>query len=300
MTRFIHDQFAKDYLEELLKPFGKVEAPSRVSGEAREIDVSFSPFSVQNANIKVLGLLGTIAATPAIFEPFRNPASKEEICSCILKLLEIRGAFQRQANRQKTTVTELDIPKLWIITPTASTKLLSGFGTIQKVDWLPGVHFLPDSLGTAIIVVHQLPSTEETLWLRVLGRETVQRQAVDELAALPTSHPFKKVMLELLYNFQQNLRANQNLEPDDRELIMRLAPLYQQDREKAIQEGEERGLQQGEQRVIIRQLNRRIGELSSSLVVQIQGLSLEQLDLLGEALLDFSEVADLETWLKQL
>ena len=26
MTRFIHDQFAKDYLEELLKPFGEVQA----------------------------------------------------------------------------------------------------------------------------------------------------------------------------------------------------------------------------------------------------------------------------------
>jgi len=27
MTRFIHDQFAKDYLEEFLKPYGEVKAP---------------------------------------------------------------------------------------------------------------------------------------------------------------------------------------------------------------------------------------------------------------------------------
>jgi len=27
MTRFIHDQFAKDYLEELLSPYGEVKAP---------------------------------------------------------------------------------------------------------------------------------------------------------------------------------------------------------------------------------------------------------------------------------
>jgi hypothetical protein len=41
MTRFIHDQFAKDYLEELLKPYGKVEAQKPVSAEVRYIDIFF-------------------------------------------------------------------------------------------------------------------------------------------------------------------------------------------------------------------------------------------------------------------
>lgn len=56
-----------------------------------------------------------------------------------------------------------------------------------------------------------------------------------------------KITLELLYNLQENLRINQNRETqtEDRELIMRLAPLYQQDRELARQEGEQRGLQRG-------------------------------------------------------
>lgn len=71
---------------------------------------------------------------------------------------------------------------------------------------------------------------------------------------------------------------------------MRLAPLYQQDRELAKQEGE--------QRLIIRQLNRRIGEIDSSLIQKIQELPVEKLEELGEALLDFTSVTDLETWLK--
>jgi len=58
MTRFIHDKFAKDYLEELLKPYGKVEAPKRVAGEVREIDVFFSPFLSEIPNLEILGLLG--------------------------------------------------------------------------------------------------------------------------------------------------------------------------------------------------------------------------------------------------
>ncbi|MTJ17676.1 DUF4351 domain-containing protein [Dolichospermum sp. UHCC 0299] len=44
---------------------------------------------------------------------------------------------------------------------------------------------------------------------------------------------------------------------------------------------------------------RRFGEIKLSLIEQIQSLSIEQLENLADALLDFSQVADLETWLKQ-
>ncbi|KAB8331523.1 DUF4351 domain-containing protein [Scytonema tolypothrichoides VB-61278] len=295
MTRFIYDQFSKDYLEELLKPYGEVQAPKRVAGEVREIDVFFAPSSQQNSNLETLGLLGRFAATPAIFEPFRNAASKDEICDCLLKLLEVRGELQREANRNKTSIAESAIPKLWILTPTASTTLLSGFGATQRVDWVSGVHFMAEYLRTAIVAIHQLPRTPETLWLRVLGRGTVQNQAIDEFVALPANHPFRKAALELLYNLQKNLLVAQNPEEDDRELVMRLASLYQQDREQAIQEGNK----QGEQRLIIRQLNRRFGEIDLSLIERVRELSIEQLEALGEALLDFSALTDLEAWLRQ-
>ncbi len=78
---------------------------------------------------------------------------------------------------------------------------------------------------------------------------------------------------------------------------MRLAPLYQQDRELAKQEGLEEGLQK-EKRLIIRQLNRRIGEIDSLLIQKVQELTVEKLEELGEALLDFTSVTDLETWLE--
>lgn len=237
MTRFIYDQFSKDYLEELLKPYGEVQAPKRVAGEVREIDVFFAP-SQPNTNLEILGLLGRFAATPAIFEPFRNAADKDEICDCLLKLLEIRGELQREAKRNKTSLQESVIPRLWILTPTASETVLSGFGATQGIDWMPGIHFMAENLRTAIVAIHQLPRTPETLWLRILGRGTVRNQAIDEFVALPSTHPFRKVALELLYTLQQNLLVAQNPEEDDRELVMRLAPLYQQDREQAKLEGE--------------------------------------------------------------
>ena len=301
MTRFIHDQFAKDYLEELLKPYGEVQAASQVAGEIREIDVLFTPFPNQTTNVELLGLLGKLATTPAIFEPFRNPASTEEICDCLLKSLEVRGALRRAAKREQTNKTKIEIPKLWILTPTASRNIISGFSGITKPDSLPGIYHLPKSLHAAIVVIHQLPQTQETLWLRLLGRGTVQKRAIDELAALPLNQPYVKITLELLYNLQKNLKINQSSQTEDQELIMRLAPLYQQDRELAKQEGLYDGLQealQKEKRLLIRLLNRRVGEIDSLLIQKIQELSVEKLEELGEALLDFTSVTDLETWLE--
>ncbi len=80
---------------------------------------------------------------------------------------------------------------------------------------------------------------------------------------------------------------------------MRLEPLYQEDRERAKQEGKKEGKEEGQQDLIIRQLNRRFGEIDASLIEQVRELSVEQLEGLGEALLDFSVVADLEAWLNQ-
>lgn len=46
-------------------------------------------------------------------------------------------------------------------------------------------------------------------------------------------------------------------------------------------------------------LNQRFGELNSSLIERVQGLSVEQLEALGRALFNISEVADLVAWLEQ-
>ena len=184
---------------------------------------------------------------------------------------------------------------MWVLTPTISERLLSSFNVNQKEGWLSGVYFLGDALRTAIVAIHQLPETPETLWLRLLGRGSVQSQAIVELQALPLNYPYQQATLELVYNLRENLRINQELSSDDQELIMRLQPLYQQDRERAKQEGRE----EGEQRLVIRQLNRRLGEIDASLIERVQELSIEQLENLGEALLDFSSVADLSAWLNQ-
>ncbi|HBE32773.1 MAG TPA: flagellar assembly protein H, partial [Cyanobacteria bacterium UBA11368] len=82
MTRFIYDQFAKDYLSELLSPLGAVVPSRDVASEVREIDVYFTPSSATSDYVENLGLLGKMATTAALFEPFRNPVTVSEVRSC--------------------------------------------------------------------------------------------------------------------------------------------------------------------------------------------------------------------------
>ncbi|ODG99507.1 hypothetical protein A4S05_04440 [Nostoc sp. KVJ20] len=62
--------------------------------------------------------------------------------------------------------------------------------------------------------------------------------------------------------------------------------------------GYERGKQEGEQQLILRLLQRRVGELSPELQERIQSLSLNQLENIGESLLDFTAMEDLFNWLQ--
>jgi predicted transposase YdaD len=66
-----------------------------------------------------------------------------------------------------------------------------------------------------------------------------------------------------------------------------------------IEEGRQEGEAQGEAKVTLRQLNRRCGPLSDATTAEIQALPLEQLEVLAEALLDFSGPQDLMTWLAE-
>jgi hypothetical protein len=52
--------------------------------------------------------------------------------------------------------------------------------------------------------------------------------------------------------------------------------------------------------LILRLLTRRVGELPQDVLDRVEILSLEQLENLGEALLDFTTIDDLHTWLERL
>jgi Domain of unknown function (DUF4351) len=310
MTRTHHDLFAKQHLEALLESLGTVTTSRKVTSETREVDLWFAPHDDAQAGLFALGLLGRMAFQRCVIEPFRNSVQFQDVSSCVGKLIDLTEIFRRQAKREKKSLLESAFPRLWILSPTISERVVLGFGAGYDPSWSTGFYFLPPQFRTALVAIHQLPVDETTLWLRLMGRDGVQRRAISELLALPSDHSMKRKTMEHLAVLQISLNVGQNLSTDERALAMNLTPVYEKWRQETLEEGLQQGLQEGlqqglqrgrqdgERSLVFRLLNRRIGTLTSSVESQIQALSVTQLEALGEALLDFTEMADLDTWLR--
>jgi hypothetical protein len=68
--------------------------------------------------------------------------------------------------------------------------------------------------------------------------------------------------------------------------------------EQGREQGLKQGFEKGERKVVLRQLRKRLGELDLDTEHRIAALSADQLEQLGEALLDFDRPEALEAWLQ--
>jgi predicted transposase YdaD len=80
---------------------------------------------------------------------------------------------------------------------------------------------------------------------------------------------------------------------------MRGSVIYQEIREDGLIEGLKEGRKNEALSFVTRLLTRRIGPIAPEIQEQIQTLSVEELEDLGEALLDFSSASDLTNWLNE-
>lgn len=105
--------------------------------------------------------------------------------------------------------------------------------------------------------------------------------------------------MEIIPEIGKALRiANQaNLSPEELEDLEK-REMFLEDQRGAIIKGRQEGRQEGKLELVMRLLDRRIGEITPDIQNRIRRLSIEQLENLGEALLDFTSASDLTEWLQ--
>nr|MDZ8038552.1 Rpn family recombination-promoting nuclease/putative transposase [Nostoc sp. CreGUA01] len=113
----------------------------------------------------------------------------------------------------------------------------------------------------------------------------------------PTQRPEISAYTQILAGLKYNQDLIRQL---FREGMMRESVIYQEILAEGEQRGRQEGRQEGERSLVLRLLTRRVGELPQQLLERIETLDLEQLENLGEALLDFQAQADLEAWFSAL
>ena len=244
MAQNSFDQLSKQYLEEFLAPIGTVQRQYEIPGEAKFVDVWFVP-NPDAIEANDLGLLGRIAQKPCLLEPYRNVPTRTEIRVSVMKLVWVQEDERRKAQREELPDDEL--PQLWILAATTSKPLLEEAKGEIKADWMPGVYFMAGILKTAIIAIDQLPETEDTLWLRVLGRDGTQERAIREVLALPPDHPRRNGILRLLISWKVRIDLGEIKDFSGQEAIMALSEAFLEWEQQTEERIRQRVLQEVEQ-----------------------------------------------------
>ncbi len=131
---------------------------------------------------------------------------------------------------------------------------------------------------------------------RATDKESVLAQVVRELEQITDFREQSNLVAatSILAGLQLNEQTIQQLM---RSPVMRESTMYQ----AILREGRAEGLEQGRtaegKALVLKLLTRKLGSLSPELTAKVSDLSLERLETLAEALLDFNSAADLESWL---
>lgn len=297
MTRQPFDEFSKQLFEALLTPYGRVTIDRTVPGEARRIDIYFEPDDSVQLDPNELGQLAQLSTSKSLFEPFRNPPTATDIRSCVSKLYFLHAELDRAAEQ---TLPDSEQPQLWILASSVSDRVLNDFGgKLQEED---GIYLFDQGWRTGLINIAELRSTEETLWLRLLGKGTTQEQAIEELLMLPENTPKRSTALDLLARWNLSIKVTETLDAEEKRFLMALSKAYLEWERQTLATGRRQGIEQGIERgkaeLILMQLRSRFS-LPEPLELQIQQLPIAQLDQLAIALLSLSTIAELEQWLAE-
>jgi len=197
MSQNPFDAFSKEFLSELLTPFGKVERSFEVPGESKYIDLLFRPTAIKPQE---KGILKQVISTPSILEVYSGFPSVDELSTCLLKLLWLREDIIRKAKSENQKLSAKELPSLWILVPSLSAALKKVSGVVHKPRSAQGIYHFPNPMIQAMIIsIKELPTTPEHLWLRILGRNRTQATAVEEVLSLSLDDPRRASILRMLF-----------------------------------------------------------------------------------------------------
>jgi hypothetical protein len=197
---------------------------------ASPVELFFTPYTTADVDFSHLGLLGEMVSTPCLLEYFRIPATDTDICNSMLQLFNWHRKLETHAESEENeTLADEELPYLWIISSSLSDDLLLEFDARPASDWGPGLYFLGIEVNTGLVVIDRLPQTDETLFLRLLGRGLVLQEAITEFLALTKEHPSRKKVIKIAGNWCAEAKNEEReLSGEDKELLKLLEPIYQQ------------------------------------------------------------------------
>ncbi len=240
MSRQRHDHLAKYLFAHGLDVFGTVVTNRSVPAEERSIDVVGHAVRAAPHWRRTLGLLGRMAHGWTAIEAYRNPVTAHELRACEAKAANLEAELARKARRRNAGRRAREPVHLWVITPTLSVARREGFRLQQRPGWPSGV-LDSGEWGLVVVVIHELPVTRSTLYLRLAGRDAVQDRALADLRHLPSEDPLRRLALPGVIDFVGQVRSRGYLSAEQKEFLMKTLPFYEELKREMLLRGKAEG-----------------------------------------------------------
>jgi hypothetical protein len=244
MLRNRADQFGKNIVCETLQLRGQAQSEVEVPpADAQRIDIWYVPVVTrQRAGPGWTGVLAALAEEPAVIELWSGVPDVREFYGCLRK----RFAWHHELERREKRVW--DMPLLWCITAGRPEGLLEMFG-FEPAPEGPAGHYRTAAPGwrVRVVVINELPRVRETLLLRLLGRTSVRRAALQELVALPDDALEREVALPWVKRLSfliDDREVLAMLSPEDKEFVSDVRQSFEQWKRELVERTEERALVQ--------------------------------------------------------
>jgi hypothetical protein len=307
MAQYQDDDFSKAYTTALYRTKGIVKTNVQVkSDENLEIDLLFianltNP-AWESEDLGLFDRLMTVHPTIAV-EHYSGYLRPDHFFRCASRRDFYVTREKQEAKKRGERLPEEQKPFTWMIATACSETILQLFGAVPQQALGPGIYQITPGWRIGLVVVRELPKTPDTLWLRGLGKDKILSEAFTGIRSLPETKRERNDIVEVCIKHFKYLveKAATDLSEEEGNFMKTMQEidiLYQAEMGRVRQEGRQEGGQDVGTDLLLRQLNRRVGPISSDLQARVKALPIEQLGLLGEALLDFSRQEDLVRWLE--
>ena len=292
MTRTFYDMWGKRTWSAVVEE-DEIEAEVPVESESMRIDLVVRRRSALSAEIReVVGVARPILDGVACLELFSGAPSAEDVARSRRKHLLFRGG-----------ALEAPWPWLWLLCAGRPDAVLAG------AEWVPleghphGFYALRTVEPVRIVVLPELPRTSQTLFLRLMARANILKNALDELIALPAQSPLRRLALPMLVAFRLDLLQRGLLPQDqEQEFVMHILEhsknVLEEFKEQVLAEGEARGEALTLGRVLSRRLGRPITDVE--LHALLDWLSGIDRDAATDEVCDLADADAAEAWLSEL
>jgi hypothetical protein len=310
-----HDNFIKQLLPAVLKNlFDSQDSVPVQLAEALFIDVLCKAIP-RDESVAVEPLLGLLARLMAvhptiIVEHYSGYLDLDDVDSCILR----SGLYWEMNKAQSDGSAKIRVTKdsavnrtpfhsarpfTWILAACCGSNSLRRWAAAPAVEFGDGVYWLgPPGLCMGIVEIESLPVSFDTVLLRLIGQAATAREAFDAVFKLDSCLDLRNAIITVAVKhciYLQQLESN--LLTEEASNFMVYIQDVNQAYESWVMARRTEGKIEGEVALVVKQLTRKFDGLSPDLLARVGLLSLERVEDLGVALLDFSSVDDLVGWL---